>query len=238
MSDKLIEFEKQCKEVEASICAQYVDPNGLSEPIVDGIVNHYEYLNSKFKILWILKEPYDDLKDGVPCGGGWHFCNDFLAPDGFYKRIKQARSTWHPIIYTTYGLLNDFMQYESMDYIRDDESMAEIVRSIGVINVKKLPGYTRTYDYESICQAYINHKDILLKQVNTYNPDIIIGGSTLQLFYDDLGIRQGMKNCGSIDYAIKDSKLFIAAYHPAQTKIKRDIYVNDILNIAKKWSSS
>jgi hypothetical protein len=71
--------------------------------------------------------------------------------------------------------------------------MAKIVRNIAAINVKKLPGFTSTYDYQSICEAYFNHKDILLKQIMTYNPDIIIGGSTLQLFFDDLGIRQSMK---------------------------------------------
>lgn len=58
----------------------------------------------------------------------------------------------------------------------------------------------------------------------TYTPDIIIGGSTLHLFFDDLDIRNSMKNFGSIDYTVKDCQLFIDAYNPAQTKINRDIF--------------
>lgn len=238
MPQQVLELEKKSKEIEELICKNYIDENGLCEPIVDGIVNIEKYLQSRLKILWILKEPYDDIKNGLPSGGGWHFCNNFLAPDGFYKRIGQSRATWHPIIYVTYGILNDFMSYESMDYIRDDESMAEIIRSVAVINVRKLPGFTRTYDYSSICTAYNEHKDILLKQIETYNPDIVIGGSTLQLFFDDLGIRNTLTNNGTIDYAIRNSKLFISAYHPAQTKEKRDIYVNDIINTVKEWTNN
>ena len=237
MTDQIIAFDKRCKEIEELICKNYVDENDLCEPIVDGIVNIEKYLHSRFKILWILKEPYDDVENNLPSGGGWHFCNDFLAPDGFYKRIGQSRATWHPIIYTSYGILNDFMQYESMDYIRDDESMAEIVRNIAVINVKKLPGFTRTYDYSIISNAYNKHKDILLKQIDTYNPDIIIGGSTLQLFFDDFGIRDILKNNRSVDYATKNSRLYISAYHPAQTQVTRDIYVNDIINTVKMWTN-
>lgn len=236
MDTLVIDLDKKCKEIEELICKNYVDEHGQCEPIVDGIVSIEKYLQSKFKILWILKEPYDDVENDLPSGGGWHLANDFLAPDGFYKRIGQSRSTWHPIIYTSYGILNNFLPYNSMDYIRDDESMAEIVKNIAVINVQKLPGFTRTYDYERIVNAYNKHKDILLKQIETYNPDIIIGGATLQLFFDDLGIKDAFINNGCIDYATKNSKLFIHAYHPAQTQVTRDKYVDDIINTTKLWT--
>lgn len=239
MADHVLNLDKHCKEIEELICKNYVDENGLCDPIVDGIVNIEKYLQSKFKILWILKEPYDYVEDGLPSGGGWHFCNDFIAPDGFYKRIGKSHPTWHPIIYTSFGLLNDFIQYDSMDYIRDDKSMAEIIRSVAVINVKKLPGFTRTYDYGIICNAYNKNKAILLKQIDTYNPDIIIGGSTLDLFYDDLKIsKDKIKNNGSVDYATINSKLFISAYHPGQTQVTRDNYVNDIINTVKAWADN
>lgn len=238
MDTLVIDLDKKCKEIEELICKNYVDEHGQCDPIVDGIVNIEKYLQSKFKILWILKEPYDDVENDLPSGGGWHYANDFLAPDGFYQRIGQSRGTWHPIIYTTYGILNNFLPYNSMDYIRDDESMAEIVRNIAFINVQKLPGFTRTYDYDRIWSAYQKHRDILLKQIETYNPDIVIGGYTLQLFLDDLGIKDSLKNNGSVDYAIKNSKLFIHAYHPAQTQVTRDKYVDDIINTTKLWADS
>lgn len=236
MTDQVLNLDRHCKEIEELICKNYLDEHGQCEPIVDGIVSIEKYLQSKFKILWILKEPYDDVENDLPSGGGWHFANDFLAPDGFYQRIGQSRGTWHPIIYATYGILNEFLPYNSMDYIRDNESMAEIVRNITFINVQKLPGFTRTYDYGRIWSAYNKNKNVLLKQIATYNPDIIIGGATLPLFFDDLGIRDILKNNGSVDYAINDKKLFIHAYHPAQTQVTRDRYVDDIINTVKLWS--
>jgi hypothetical protein len=223
---------KQSKQIEKQIWDHYIDKNGLSEPIVDGIVNIDQYLNSKFKILWILKEPHDDIKENKPSGGGWHFCKDFLNMDDIYYRTCKSHATWHPIIYTSYGILNDFLLYSQMSKIRNNKSMTEIVKKIAVINVNKLPGFTRTYDYSNIWHAYNDHKDILLRQIKTYNPDIVIGGSTLQLFFDDLGIRTTLKTSNSIDFSVNNSKLYISAYHPAQTKITRDIYINDITSVA------
>jgi len=234
--DELEKLKEKCQEIEELILKNYVDENGRCKPIVDGIVNIEKYVESKFKILWILKEPYDDVEEGSPSGGGWHLCKDFLADPNFYKHIGKIQ-TWHTIIYTSYGILNDFQQYDQMSFIRNDKSMAEIIRSVAVINVKKLPGFTRTND-DIICSAYQKHRDILLKQIDTYNPDIIIGGGTLQLFIDDLGIKDILKNKGNIKYATKNSKIFIHAYHPAQTTIKRDEYVNDIINATKEWADN
>jgi hypothetical protein len=227
---------KECKVIENLIWKQYVDKNDNCEPIIDGIVHLKLFNNSKYKILWILKEPYDDQIDGVASGGGWHF-NKFLYPDNFYTRMGRSRNTWHPIIYVCYGILNELWEYNWMDWIRDDRSMAEIVREIAVINVKKLPGLTRTNDYSRITDAYALHKNILLKQIEVYNPDIIIGGFTLPLFYNDLGITgELIKNNGSVDYAILNSKIFIDAYHPGQSEVTRDTYVNDILSAVRTWS--
>lgn len=226
-----------CKLIEDQIRTDYIDTNEKCEPIIDGIVDVEKYLNSKFQILWILKEPYDDEEDGFASGGGWHFANDFLAPDGFDKRMGRSRSTWQPIVYVTFGLLKDFMLFDDMDYIRDNPTMTNIVRHIAVINVKKLPGFTRTYDFGPIATAYNKHKDLLHKQIDTYNPNIIIGGSTLHLFYDELGLKKNdEKKFGCVEYYEKGEKLYIAAYHPAQTTVTRDCYVNDIINLVKAWA--
>jgi hypothetical protein len=225
-----------CKEIEQEIWDEYVDPNEKCEPIIDGIVNVDNFLASDFQILWILKEPYDDEEDGLAAGGGWHFGNDFLSPEGFHKRMGRSRSTWHPIIYVSYGILNKFLEYDDMDFIRNKPSMTEIVRNIAVVNVKKLPGFTRTNDFGPIAAAYNKHKRLLHKQIDSYNANIIIGGSTLNLFYNELGIKKSdEKKFGCVEYVELNSKLFISAYHPAQTTVTRDRYVNDIINLVKHW---
>jgi hypothetical protein len=235
----LTKLTEDCKEIEHQIWTDYVDVNEKCEPIIDGIVDIEKYLSSKFQILWILKEPYDDVEDGLAAGGGWHFANDFLAPTGFYKRMGRSRTTWQPIIYVNYGLLNGCMNFDDMDYIRNNQTMTEIVRHIAVINVKKLPGFTRTNDFGPIWAAYNKHKQLLHKQIDTYNPNIIIGGSTLHLFYKELGLEKDKEKVfGCVEYYEKDDKLFIAAYHPAQTTVTRDRYVDDIINLVKQWTAT
>ncbi len=42
------------------------------EPIYNGEVDAEAYLATKPKVMWILKEPYDDFDaEGMPAGGGW-----------------------------------------------------------------------------------------------------------------------------------------------------------------------
>lgn len=234
---ELIKLIEDCEAIEDAIWADYIDVNEKCEPIIDGIVNIEKYIASTFQILWILKEPYDDEEDGLASGGGWHFADDFLAPAGFYTRMGRSRSTWQPIVYVSYGLLNGCLNYDDMDYIRNNQSMTEIVRQIAVINVKKLPGFTRTNDFGPISAAYHKHQELLHKQIAIYNPNIIIGGSTLHLFYQRFGLqKEDEKAFGCVEYYEKDGKLFIAAYHPAQTTVTRDRYVDDIINLVRIWA--
>lgn len=228
--NNLTELKAICENIEKEIWDTYVDENGKADPIIDGIVDIEKFQATSPKILWILKEPYDDEEDGFASGGGWHFSKDFLAKDDFYTRMGRSRATWHPIIYVSYGIINNFVKYGSMDYIRDDLTMADVIKQIAVINVKKLPGFTRTYDFSPIADAYQKNRTLLHKQIEQYNPDIVIGASTMRLFYDELGIKQDdiVKN-GSIDYSIKNNRLYIDAYHPGQTQITRDKYVDDII---------
>jgi len=126
------------------------------------------------------------------------------------------------------------MPFEAMDRIANHPEMVKILRNIAVINVKKLPGFTRTHDFSAISDAYSQHKDILLRQLSVYDPDVIIGASTLPLFYNDLGIdRKSIQQSGCVNYAVKNKKVYIDAYHPAQLKVQRSQYVNDIITVVK-----
>ena len=231
-----LDLKTICEQIEQEIWDTYIDENGKADPIIDGIVDLEKYQKTEPKILWILKEPYDDEEDGLASGGGWHFSRDFLAKDDFYKRMGRSRNTWHPILYVSYGIVNDFINYNDMAYLRDNLTMVEVIKQIAVINVKKLPGFTRTYDFGPIWSSYNKHKQLLHKQLDQYNPDIVIGGSTMHLFYEEIGINQkDIIKSGSIDYAVKGKKLYISAYHPGQTQVTRDIYVNDIIKASKNF---
>ena len=230
-------LQDKCNIIEEQIKLEYVDESGKCKAVPDGIVNVPTYGGSAYRILWILKEPYDEIIDGVASGGGDPM-SDFLFPDGFAGRMGTSSRTWHPIIYVTYGILNNLITWEEMKFIRNEPSMAEIVRNIAMINVKKLPAFKGTNNRD-IKIAYQKYKKLLHNQIDVYKPNIIIGGSVLHLFYDELGLKKvDEKIFGSINYYEKGSQLFIAAYHPAQYVIKREKYVNDIIELVKIWSKN
>ncbi|MES2774191.1 MAG: hypothetical protein V4722_08405 [Bacteroidota bacterium] len=224
-------FKMECQKIEELIEETYHGYQANCLPVYDGIIDIEDYFtNPGLKILWILKEPHEGARDGELAGGGWH-CRDVF--DEKNPSYDTAPSTWHPIIYTTYGILNDFLAYENMPYIRENRQMAEIIKKIAFINVKKTIGYTRTNN-SALKKAYADHKVLLHQQIITYNPDIIIGAGTMDLFYEELGIQKDTKN-GSINYVVKNDKLFIWSYHPAQTQVTRNIFVNDIIALVESW---
>lgn len=211
-------------------------------PILDGVIDPERFLSAKYKILWILKEPYDDFDDdGVPFGGGWHL-KDAILPKQKFQEFTGGRKTFEPMIYTSWGILNNFCLWNDMNDVAKDPSMLEALKSIAYINVKKLPGHKASY-YKTINEAYAKHKDILLKQISLINPDIIIGGATLGLFLNDLGLsRADTVRHKGLNYFIKDNKIFIEAYHPAQrtstTGVTQEMYCNDIITAVQSWTTN
>src|ERR1035438_8255382 len=138
--ETLEKLEKQIDEIDQNVIDRMGSDEDL-QPFTDGIINPKKYLESKYKILWILKEPYDGIDDdGIPRSGGGTLAKD-LNKDKFYKdMIKDKRGyykTYAPMIYVSYSLLNGFMKYDNMDDIENNISMTEIFKSTALINVKK-----------------------------------------------------------------------------------------------------
>jgi len=77
--DKLIAYLEREEEL---IINEYVHKfyksTKKSEPITDGIVNIEKYSKSKYRICWVLKEPYDE---GDGTGGGWSLTDALAAED-------------------------------------------------------------------------------------------------------------------------------------------------------------
>ena len=196
--------------------------------ITDGIVNLCEYYNSHIKIMWILKEPYCDKQYG---GGGWSIIKDLNEKRALGKK-SDSQSTWHPIIYSSYGILNNFMNYEKMPKLSENLSLSLVLRQIAFINIQKLPAATRTSS-ATLKRNYETNKEILLQQIKTYRPDIIIGGKTLHLFKDDLHIAKNDEL--KFGHFAKNKQLFINTFHPAQTTVSREEYVNKIIERVQDW---
>jgi hypothetical protein len=236
------ELTAKSKELDKLINSSITSTTEDTFPILDGVVDPEKYLSAKYKILWILKEPYDDFDDdGVPFGGGWDL-KEVLKSKNSIQEYSGGKPTFKPMLYTSWGILNNFCLWDDMDDAEKVPSMVEALKSIAYINVKKIPGHKSSY-YKVIHEAYNQHKDILLKQIDYINPDIIIGGSTIGLFLNDLGIsRNDTIRHNGLNYFIKDGKIFIEAYHPAQrtssTGVTQEMYCNDIITAVQKWAKT
>lgn len=204
--------------------------------ICDGVMKPEIYFSNPIRLAWILKEPYDS-EDGT--GGGWYYFDMFPEGKNLYEVQFNGghKTTWHPMIYISYSIFNNFQKWEDMPYLRDKNEMCDIVRQVAFINTQKLPskGYTNT-NYQDLETAISKYSDLLISQIELLNPNVLIFGNTIELYNELLNLNtKNLKNAGSCNYIIQDDKLYIAAYHPSQRNIKRHDYVNDIITVVEKW---
>jgi len=174
------------------------------KPVTDGIIDISQYEKAKFKILWILKEANSEE-------GGWDL-KGFIANNliGYHN----WRRTYKMIIYTTWGILNDFPKWEKRSRNWEEENIS-ILRKTAIINLKKIPGPSVSSD-RVIKEQFQENKSIIFKQIDTYNPDIIIFGGTMKYLHP--------KDLEKIN--AKKSKIIISAYHPNARKNHQSYYEN------------
>lgn len=232
-------FFSGLEKVEALMQALETDDQ---KPIKDGVIDANSYLNSKYKILWLLKEAYDNDDNGRY---GWSL-SELLGGDDVYTRfLKTTRSktTWYPIIYISYSILNGFPPYDDLAFIDDDpDTMTSILKNIAIVNINKLAGNS-TSNNTSLKRVLLSNEKLLKMQIDILNPDIIIGGNTLDFYYNllDLG------HCNYIyfnhikaerKYYVSKDQLYIDAFHPARRNIPKyrcvnEGYIDDIINVCR-----
>lgn len=194
--------------------------------ILDGIIDPDKYFKSKYKILWILKEANDsEPNEGVI--GDWDLRG--LIRKGITEYTYWKR-TYLPIVYTSWGILNDFATWKDIPDYDDDPSILDVLKQIAIINIKKYPGGSMSNEKE-IASTYKIFKDVLLKQIEVTDPNILIFGGTIEHFIDDLSISRDIINTNGSYF--DGSKLFIKNYHPNQRRIKREAYCMHNINSAK-----
>jgi len=213
----------------------YVDEQGKAEPIYDGVVNPSLYLAAPIRVMWFLKEPWDG--DGSS-GGGWSLCTDHLnaKPVG-----KLGHTTFYPIIYIMYGLFHGVHEYDDMPGIREMIAPETLVRSIAFVNAKKLPGVKRGAYGPSIMHWYEKARHVLKMQIEAYAPQVIFGCSPhFPALMRELSNGQPTEvhTFKSAKYICHGNQILVHVYHPGQTQISRERYVNDAIGAYLQASSS
>ena len=123
-----------------------------------------------------------------------------------------------------------------MDYIRDDKSMAEVLKSIAYINTNKMPALTQTNDSE-LQANYEIWKPVLLEQIEIFNPQVILFANTFKLYKKDLVGEScqptSISPNGSVHVYVSNGRILLDAYHPNQKTYGHSIYVNEIIDAIK-----
>lgn len=198
--------------------------------IYDGPIDDEQYYNAPIRITWLLKEAYDED------GDGWDYGDGFF-PEDIYSFISghKSKNTWQPIAYASFAILNGFPTFNDMANLSEEPQMAKVINQIAVVNTKKYSGKTQSHDRE-IEAAFYQNRELLKRQLAVLSPDIIIGGKTLHLYLELLGLTSpaGMLPNTKRPYYINNGKLFIDAYHPAR-RGSWFHYVDDLVLTARKW---
>lgn len=214
------------------IKAKSRDNAEIIEPIYDGVCDLEGYLKSEIKVMWMLKEAYDDFDEsGMPKGGGWEIYESW--PQEEYVKSTTAIRSWQPIMYVLRALAED-NNWDDVPWIRDDrEKYVEFLRSCAYINVNKMPAGKTSGDLSEKFEIW---SDVINAQILGYAPDVIIFGNTFPYFKNQCYVKES-KRCNGVQgatgvYVTKIGEkptLLIDAYHPNQKTLTREVYVDSIL---------
>jgi hypothetical protein len=213
---KMNEFLKKEEELDrelSSIWGEY--------SIVDGITDYAKYDKCNTKILWILREPNT--------GGIKQKWNHRVFHKDDYTKYNKWKATYKNIILVSYGILKGMYKVESILPDFDEKSGkigdSNVLEEIAIINVKKTGGKS-TSNRGELNREYARPevKEFLFKQIEFIKPDIIINAHGITAFTDD-------------QEEILKERLIIKTYHPAQTRLPRNLYCNNTLNLVQKTKS-
>lgn len=170
--------------------------------IPDGIVDAQSYIDSKIKVLYILKEAN---------GGDDWVLTDFLKAGG-------RASTWNNVTRWQYGITNidKDISWGEIENISNETRKSQL-KNIAIMNLKKESGGAKAVS-KQIWDYALEDKDLLKEQIQIYSPDVIICCGTgdivkkLELIEK---FNKWEKSSYDVTYYQSKDKIIIDYYHPA-----------------------
>lgn len=197
-------------------------------PVLDGITNNAAFQESKYKILWILKEPNKTKK------------NEIWDHRLFHRNITcydKWLMTYQKIIYSSYGILTNCLSFSKLPDIEENSIIngKNILHEIAIININKGGGGS-TSNNDSIRRYYFKNKELLHDQIEQIQPDIIINTSRVWELFENITYEKiiGLKK-DNFQYS-KGKILTINTYHP-NSRFSVEKYCNNIFHAFKAWKS-
>lgn len=202
-------------------------------PITDGLYLAEEYLASTPRVMWILKEPWEEGEKE----GNWDLLACMNEDDAACKN-----RTWQVMAQTMCGIRED----KEWATLPSTEYAMKYLKGIAYININKMPA-NKTSNNADIKEAYNIWKELLLDQISTYAPDVIIFGGTFKFFANDMGkyvkVEEAVDNdkCYGVLYREEEKGTFlIDTKHPSYVsgKANRIDSMIDLVKICKEKMSA
>ena len=153
----------------------------------DGIINENEFKKSSQKVLILTKEPNYPPEE-VKTESKHDYRSWWSNEDGLYDRFTYRVAEW------AHGILNEFPKYDDIWPVTaknkyDCSRVLKALASIAFVNIKKSGGKGSS-NQADINQYLKDHKDLILRQIEIIQPDIIVQGltwdSTVKGLYGEL----------------------------------------------------
>lgn len=196
--------------------------------VIDGVINPERYVKSSPRVLWILKEANSvDLS--------WSIVDNFKDKN-WLETYGRSNSTIRKIIYTSYAILNE-VAWSKIPYGNEPQAY-DCLQDVAFINLKKEPGDHQA-EGQAIQEAYNLDKDLIHRQIQAFDPEVIIFGNTLQYF--DQSLLEGFSSTQRQNtdlgnaYYTTEKRLYIWSWHPASRVTSEENYVMDIAQIVRNW---
>ena len=220
--------------------------NYKTDDYEDGIMDLALFSETSPKILWVLKETHGKFNPKKWWGDQeylqWPITPFDRKPNSESdNKIKKntKKATWEPIAKSVYQILNS----KSTDDVLE---LANALKHIAIINLKKTPGKETTGKdfYEDVNKT--ENRAIFLEQIRTIDPDVIICGNTLNMIHKNeidyrVGKRISLSKFSSDKKTMErnscfcfKNKIFINPFHPSYV-MKKEEYVKIVVGAYKKW---
>ncbi len=197
------------------------EPHSINNNFIeDGIIDPERWSKSKIKVLFILREAYQEEGET----GGFNLVENLRKEED----KKKGKSTWRNLAKWAALLSENITWDEKKDLPKDWSKYQEAFLSTALINVKKSGG-NKTTVIEEIIKIAKDEKDLLNRQIEIINPDIIcccgVFGSVKILWPD-------IEQIGHRLYKTDKYKI-IDFWHPA-TRWSQDLFYFGLKGIVEQ----
>lgn len=196
---------------------QFKGPNFFA----DGPVDDRRYLESKPRVLYLLKEVHE--KDNT---AQWDL-RDFLTEHiRSYETNNQVYQMWRHASKYLYGTYYNFPEWEEVNNIHH-ETLADCLRDAAFVNMKKTAGKASAI-YKEIQRAGTDPNALWPKQIRLLEPELVLCGGNFWIAKNALKVKRVLGRDDGLKFFKHHNSIFIDFYHPGQRTYLRETIYNKL----------